>query len=232
MIKEYLNSLYNLVYPELCISCDSNPREVDDTFCLDCYSELPFANIANLNNNEFTKHFEGKINIEMGISLFIFVKQGKIQKIIKDLKYNNKSQYGNKLGTILAYSIQSNPIISTIDYIVPIPLHLKKERKRGYNQSLQIALGLSSILSIPINSTNLVRTKNTLSQTKMTREERISNIEDAFEIKQPNIFSGKHILIVDDVLTTGATLFGAGKTILKTNGTKISMATIAMGQPV
>lgn len=232
MIKEYIKSLYDLFYPELCVACKKEYIEIEKLFCLDCYTKLPFANQINHQNNEFTAHFTGKIDIEIGISLFHFVKQSAIQKVIKELKYENKPQYGILLGEMLANSTLSKNVFQDIDMIIPIPLHSKKKIKRGYNQSNQIAIGISNILSIPISTNNLIRVKNTLSQTKMNRDQRLQNIEGAFVINDIEKLKDKHILLVDDVLTTGATLIGAGKAILKIENTKISMATIAMGQTI
>ncbi len=230
IIKEYLDSFLYLFYPDLCIVCNNNDREVHDTFCFDCYTQLPFTNQENVIDNDFMQHFEGKIEIQHGTALFYFVKQGMVQDIIQELKYRNKPQYAIKMGEIFGAIIKDDSYFKNIDTIVPVPLYKSKENQRGYNQSLKFAEGISKVLSIPIIRNNLIRIRHTSTQTKMTREERLVNLKNAFAVKNPQLFEGKHILLVDDVLTTGTTLLECGKKILECEDTKISMATIAMGE--
>ncbi len=229
-IKEYWDSFLYLFYPDLCIICNNNDREVHDTFCFDCYAQLPFTYQGTALNNDFMQHFAGKINIQHGASLFYFIKQGMVQGIIQDLKYRNKPQYGIKMGEIFGASIKEDSFFKNIDAIVPIPLYKSKEIQRGYNQSSKFAEGISKVLSIPIISNNLIRIRHTNTQTKMTREERLVNLKNAFTVKNSQLFEEKHILLVDDVLTTGTTLLECGKKILECKDSKISMATIAMGE--
>ncbi len=229
-IKEYWDSLLYLFYPDLCIICNNNDREVHDTFCFDCYTQLPFTYQGTALNNDFMQHFVGKIDIQHGAALFYFVKQGMVQSIIQELKYKNKPQYAIKMGEIFGASIKEDSYFKNIDAIVPVPLYKSKENKRGYNQSLKFAEGISKVLSIPIISNNLIRIRHTSTQTKMTREERLVNLKNAFTVENPHLFEGKHLLLVDDVLTTGTTLLECGKKILECRDVKISMATIAMGE--
>ena len=229
-IKEYIDSLVYLFYPDLCIICNKNDREVHDIFCLECYSKLPFTNQTNTTTNRFTQHFEGKIDIEHGAALFYFVKQGSVQALIQDIKYKNKPQYGVLIGELFGHTLTSGTTFKNIDLIVPVPLFKEKEAERGYNQSLKFAVGISKITSIPIAQSNLIRTRHTNTQTKMNREQRLENLKDAFTVQDPKSFENKHILLVDDVLTTGATLLECGKQILECKNTRISMATIAMGE--
>lgn len=231
-INEYLKSFSHLFYPELCISCQMNDREIEDAFCFDCYSKLPFTDQSNILENEFKEHFKGKVKIEHGAALFYFVKKGTIQEIISQFKYLNKTQYGIILGEIFGKVIQQSKYFEFIDAIVPIPLHPKKQKSRGFNQSEILAKGLSKQLLIPVISNNMIRGKNTSTQTKMSREERINNLRNAFYLKKPVLFEGKHILLLDDVLTTGSTLLECAHQLKSIKGIKISMATIAMGEPV
>jgi ComF family protein len=232
IIQEYIKSFSHLFYPELCLGCQENDREIEDAFCLECYANLPFTNQANIINNEFINHFNGKINIEHGAALFYFVKQGMVQEIIQQLKYLNKPQYGIKMGEIFGKIIKNSTCFKSIDAIIPVPLHKKKEQERGYNQSNKFAQGLSNSLNIPFFSNNLIRVKYTSTQTKMNREERILNLNSAFMINNPEFLEGKHLLLIDDVLTTGATLLECALQLKTIKGVKISMATIGMGEPV
>ncbi len=231
-IYEYIKSFSNLFYPELCISCHQKEREVYDSFCFDCFAKLPFTNFKNFRDNEFTDHFRSKKYIETGNSLFFFVKQGHVQKLIQELKYKNKPHFGLKLGNIMGETNYGKFIRENIDIIVPVPLHKNKEIKRGYNQSQMFAQGLSKSTGKTLSVKNMIRTKNTSTQTKMNREQRLANLKNAFSILHPEEYRDKHILIVDDVLTTGSTLLECAFALKNVSGIKISLATIAMGEPI
>lgn len=228
-IKEFTKSFLHLVYPELCIACNKNLPDTNDMFCLDCFTELPFYNFKDFKNNEFSEHFKGKFNLEFGVAMFYFVKSGKIQNIIKQFKYHGKENYAVMMGELFGKLFAETDFAKNIDIIVPVPLHPKKEAIRGYNQSEKFASGITKTLNIPVNSTNLIRIKNTITQTKMNNESRIKNMLNAFSLIDSDLFVGKHILIVDDVLTTGSTLYECAKILDQIAGTKISMATIAIG---
>lgn len=231
-ITEYLKSFFHLIYPDLCIACNRRTTDINDTFCLDCYTELPFTLHSDLKTNEFADHFKGKIEIRFATSLFYFVKTGVVQNIVKQLKYHGKDAYGIKLGQLFGLSFQNSELATSIDILVPVPLHKKKESKRGYNQSLKFAEGISTKLNIPVSKGNLVRIKNTLTQTKMNNEARIKNMQNAFSVENTKEFENKHVLLVDDVLTTGSTLLECAVTLKDIPGITISMATIAMGETV
>ncbi len=232
IIKEYFNSFLNLFYPDNCIACHVNEKEIYEAFCFECYSKLPFTDFDNFANNEFTNHFKGKMQVEMGNAIFFFVKNGIVQELIQELKYRNRPRYGMKLGEIMADTRFGNVIKEKIELIIPVPLHKKKELKRGYNQSEMFAKGISLKTGIPLSTDNLIRIKNTSTQTKMNREQRLNNLKNAFKINNPEKIQGKHILLVDDVLTTGSTLLECAYEIKNIPDVKISFATIAMGEPV
>jgi ComF family protein len=231
-IREYLKSFFHLIYPNLCIACNKRTTDINETFCLDCYTELPFTHHSDLKTNEFADHFKGKIGIRFATSLFYFVKTGVVQNIVKQLKYHGKDIYGIKLGQLFGSSFQNSELATSINIIVPVPLHIKKESKRGYNQSLKFAEGIGTRLNIPVSKGNLVRIKNTLTQTKMNNEARIKNMLNAFSVENTFEFENKHVLLVDDVLTTGSTLLECAVTLKDIPGITISMATIAMGETV
>lgn len=229
---EYIKSLIHLIYPDLCIACNKRTTDINDSFCLDCYTELPFTNDIDLKENDFKDHFKGKIQICFATSLFYFVKTGVVQDIIKQLKYHGKDNYGIKLGQLFGITFQSSELVKSIDIIVPVPLHKKKEAKRGYNQSRKFGEGISTILNLPLSNGNLIRVKNTLTQTKMNNDARIRNMQNAFYVMNPGEFVNRHVLLVDDVLTTGSTLLECAVTLKDIPGITISMATIAMGDTV
>ncbi len=230
--NKFLKGVAHLIYPQLCIVCNTQGVEVNDAFCIDCFSELPFTNQCQLKQNNFKDTFAGKIKIEHGASLFFFVKQGIVQKLIQELKYKNKPNNGTIMGKMLGYEILKSPYFRKIDFVVPIPLHNIKKSIRGYNQSEKIAHGITNIIGAEISVDNVVRIKNTDTQTKMNQEERKQNVSNAFAVKDVSVFENKHLLIVDDVLTTGSTLLECSNSIKDIQGVKLSFATLAMGETV
>ncbi len=230
IVNQFVKGIIHLIYPQLCAVCKYQEIETNEIFCIDCFSKLPFTSQCQLKKNIFKDNFKGKIKIEHGASLLFFVKQGIVQELIHDLKYNNKPDIGIKMGKILGYEILKSPYFGKIDFIVPVPLHRQKKSTRGYNQSEKIALGISNITGSKIISKNIIRTKNTATQTKMNQEQRSKNVSGAFTSKDPSIFKNKHVLIVDDVLTTGSTLLECSKPIRNIEGIKLSFATLAMGE--
>ena len=180
--------------------------------------------------NAFTERFWGRISLHTGTSLYYFSKGGRTQKLIHHLKYHNKQNIGVKLGNLLGGFLSEAPLYQDVDLIIPVPLHAKRERFRGYNQSDLFAKGLSEAMQIQWQKNILVRNQMTDTQTKKSRIDRFKNVENAFSVVQPQAIQNKHILIVDDVLTTGATLEACANQILKIPGTTVSLATIAFAE--
>ena len=222
----------HLLFPELCIACNKRIYFTQDAFCIDCYLDFPFTRFTDISDNDFTDHFRGKLKLNYGAALFFFVKRGAVQKMIGNLKYYKKSDHGLKLGRLFGNTYLDTPMSSDIDIIVPVPLHEKKQSARGYNQSERIAKGIASVFDMPVSENNLIRKKNTRTQTRLSTEDRQENIRDAFFLKDKSEFQNKHVLLIDDVLTTGSTLAGCAEVLESVKGIKISMATIAMGDVV
>ena len=231
-LKQYFNDFVELFYPELCIICNKGEKEIENAFCMECYAELPFTDQAYYKDNEFIAHFKGKIQIEHGAAIFYFSKNSSIQGVIQKLKYKGMSHYGVLLGKVMGEIIKKSPYYKNVDVIIPVPIHKEREKERGYNQSLMLALGINKELEIDIAADNLIRIKNTATQTKMSREERIENLKNAFQLKDSATLEGKHILIVDDVLTTGSTLLECAHTLMQVPGVSLSFVTLAMGEIV
>jgi ComF family protein len=179
--------------------------------------------------NNFTHHFWGRVKIVTGASLYYYNKGGKVQTAIQKLKYKNKREVGRSFGTNMGIKLRRSPLYQDIDLIIPVPLHFKKEKKRGYNQSDLFAEGISTGMKIPWSRKHLKRKKNTDTQTNKNRNERIENVLSAFTVDNHRNLIGKHILLVDDVLTTGATLEACAQELIKIEGLRVSCATIAMG---
>ena len=228
-LKNYFDDLLELIYPTLCIACHNREIEVEGAFCLDCYAELPFTGQAYNSYNDFMAHFKGKINIEHGAALFYFSKKGMVQNMIRDMKYKGMSNYGEILGRMMGGVLYDSPYYRDLDVIIPVPIHKKKERSRGYNQSFMIAKGINEVLNIEVDIASLIRIRNTATQTAMTREQRIKNLDNAFRLINPDTLTNKNILLVDDVLTTGTTLLECSKTLFQIPGISLRFVTLAMG---
>ena len=222
-----LKSLINLLFPRTCAACGNLLLEGEDTVCTTCRFLLPKTGYEQHSDNPLAQIFYGQMPFNAVMAEFFFSKTGKVQHLIHGLKYHHCRENGIFLGQEIGKSLLQAHDYQGIDFIVPIPLHPKKEKIRGYNQSHVIAEGISEILNIPIAENCLVRRVFTDTQTKKSREDRWQNVKDIFEVKNPEKLKGKHVLLVDDVLTTGATLMAAGKALMQVEGIKISVATAA-----
>ena len=222
-----LKSLINLLFPRTCAACGNLLLAGEDTVCTTCRFLLPKTGYEQHSDNPLAQIFYGQMPFNAVMAEFFFSKTGKVQHLIHGLKYHHCRENGIFLGQEIGKSLLQAPYYQGIDFIVPIPLHPKKEKIRGYNQSHVIAEGISEIMNIPIAENCLVRRVFTDTQTKKSREDRWQNVKDIFEVKNPEKLKGKHVLLVDDVLTTGATLLSAGKSLLQVEGIKISVATAA-----
>ncbi len=228
-IKSILNPLLDLIYPDLCIACDVESPVRNACFCIDCLSTLPFTSFHEERENRVEKFFWGRQEIEKGTALFFFHKGELVQDMIHRLKYKNKAHIGDALGLHYGESLNTSQFMEDIDLIIPIPIHRSKRKKRSYNQSELIAKGISTKCGIPYSEKNLVKYSKTPSQTEMSRAERLENLKNTFKLADASSLSGKHVLIVDDILTTGATIEAAASLLSKHNA-KVSVAVLAVGQ--
>lgn len=222
-----LNHLINLFYPRVCPACSNLLMKGEETVCLSCRYLLPKTHYENNPENPLAQTFWGQVDFHAVTAEYFFSKTGKVQHLLHQLKYQGNKDAGYFLGQQLGESIKNAELFQGIDYLVPIPLHPKKEHLRGYNQSFVIAQGIEEKTKIAIARDCLVRKVFTSTQTKKSREERWDNVKDIFEIQNKDKYKGKHLLLIDDVLTTGATLLAAGKTLSQISDIKISAATAA-----
>jgi ComF family protein len=191
-----------------------------------CLWRLPKTNFHLQDDNPVLRRFRGKTDIVSAASFVFFDKGEKVQNMLHSLKYRNNTPLGIFLGELYGRELKSSPLFSTCDSIVPVPLHLKKIRTRGYNQSDFIADGLSNALGVPVNKKLLVRSVATSTQTRKARYARFENVDNVFRLsgKKPE---AKHFLLVDDIITTGSTLEACAQCLSQIEGVKVSVATIA-----
>lgn|ERR1035437_4401179 len=220
-------SFINLIYPACCPACNKVLMNPDDFICTHCRYHLPKTNFHLHQDNPVFRKFSGRVNIHSAASFLYFSKGGIVQEMIGKLKYRGRKDIGVYLGEIYGDELHESAFDKTIDIIIPVPLHKDKFKKRGYNQSEQFATGLSQTMSIPTDYLNVIRKTNTNTQTKKGRYARWKNVEEIFSVDDIEALRGKHVLLVDDVVTTGSTLEATATAILLIPGTIISIATIA-----
>jgi ComF family protein len=217
----------HLFYPHVCTGCGSDVVKEDNLLCLKCINDLPHTNFAMHAGNPVEKIFWGRLPLNAAMSEFYFAKGTLIQALVHEFKYKGNKEVGLYLGAIMGASLLSNNRFTKIDALVPLPMFTEKEFKRGYNQATILCIGISEATSVPVLINNVIRKRFTETQTKKHRTERWENVATSFAINNPKEIKGRHILLVDDVVTTGATLEACGAEILKVEGTSLSLATLA-----
>lgn len=227
MLKNILDSLVNLFFPSVCASCGTLLLKGEKTVCTTCRYLLPKTKYELDTNNPLMLSFLGQMPFNAVTAEYFFSKSGHVQALIHGLKYHGARDNGIFLGQEIGKSIKDAPDFQHIDYLIPIPLHPKKLKIRGYNQSMVIAQGIEETTGIPIAGDCLIRKVFTSTQTKKSREERWQNVKDIFAVVNVGKLEGKHVLLIDDVLTTGATLMSAGKALYGIKDIKVSVATAA-----
>jgi len=227
-IKNLFANFISLLYPDLCVICGEPLIENERFFCLSCFLKLPRTHYHLTPENQTIERFAGKISLEKASSYFYYNKGGVAQKLIAAIKYRGNQNLGEWIGSYIAKDMISSGFFQGIDYLAPVPLHRSKEKKRGFNQAEKIAEGIARVTQIPIETDNLIRVKANTSQTKKGLFARWMNTQNLFQMKNPTLFNGKHILLIDDVLTTGSTLEAFAQSLLKSEGIKISILTLAI----
>lgn len=228
--RSYLADFVSLLFPELCYACGDSLIGDEELICTDCIYNLPYTNFHQQPDNIVARQFWGKLPVANAFALFYFTKGGKVQELMHQFKYKNIPLIGNKLGQIAGRQLIQTEGFKQINAIIPVPLHKSRLRKRGYNQSACFAEGVAEILNVPVITNNLVRKHATETQTHKSRFERAVNMQDVFIVNNPNELDGKHILLVDDVITTGSTLESCGIALLTVHDLRLSIATIACAE--
>jgi ComF family protein len=226
-LVEWGNDFISLLYPNLCTCCNSPLFKGEKEICIKCKSSLPYTKFHLDEENAVSQLFWGRVEISYATAYFVFRKGSRFQKILHKIKYQNGQSLGLELGKSFGFELLNTPFAEA-DLICPVPLHPKKLSQRGYNQSEILARGISESLKIPLELHVLKRVVQNPTQTKKSRFERWNNVDGIFETFNNHQIENKHVLLIDDVVTTGSTLEACATSILKIKNTKVSVAVLAM----
>jgi len=227
-IKNIAADILHVIFPQQCVACKRSLYRGERVICTECLMKIPRTNFHKVKNNLVEKSFWGRVPIVRATSYFYFIKGSDFQRLLHNLKYHGRYDIGVFMGECMGHELATQRDFTHFDAIIPVPLHPGKQRERGYNQSEMIARGLSKSLNAPVDVKTLHRKVYTETQTKKSRIERWKNVSNVFEADPSRPLNGRHILLVDDVLTTGATIEGCANALRQRNpAVRISVATLA-----
>jgi ComF family protein len=222
-----LHDVISLLFPQVCAACGTLLYRNEETVCLSCRYLLPRTGYETVPDNPVARIFWGRVRLEAAMACFFFSKKGKVQNLIHELKYKGNYEAGHFLGVETGKSLLKSSWFQSVDLMVPVPLHPKRQRKRGYNQSEVLAKGINESAGISLITNNLVRMHASETQTKKSRSARWENVKDIFALQRPDELKGKHVLLVDDVVTTGSTVEACVQTLMQVEGIRVSVAAAA-----
>ena len=231
--KSYLGTLAvgmrETIFPRVCATCQGHCHEHERYVCVACRATLPTLDLHTLPENQMTDRFWGRLPVERAASLLPYVEDGSAQRIMRALKYDDRPELGYALGAWLGQLLAGeDSAFGRVEAVVPVPLHPRRQRMRGYNQAERIAAGLAEVLEARCLPHAVERVRNTTSQTKQSRFGRVANVEGIFRLRQAGALRGRIVLLVDDVLTTGATLEALGREVAKASPAALKVATLAV----
>jgi ComF family protein len=226
-IRHYLNAFLHLLYPQICFGCGTDQIENATPLCKQCIQDLPTTDFFSIVDNPIEKIFWGRTTIQCAGALLFFTKDSLVQTLITQLKYHHNKKVGILFGRLIGQAIAMEEKFKQIDLMIPIPIKGAKINSRGYNQSEVIAMGMQQVWHKPILNDVLIKRTWSNSQTRKNRAARLQQVPDLFVLNHPNSIKGKHILLVDDVLTTGATLEAAVASLLAGSPASVSIAVAA-----
>jgi ComF family protein len=225
--KEIKDSFLHLLFPHICVGCGTDLLNKESLLCIRCIADLPETNFSAHAGNPIEKMLWGRIPLLSAAAAYYFSKESLIQHLVHQFKYKGNKDLGLQLGRLLGkYLVQSDRFKA--DALVPLPLFEVKERKRGYNQATVLCDGMAEVMKIPVLKNVINRPQHTDTQTKKGRLDRWQNMEGKFMLQNRKIIEHKHLLLVDDVITTGATLEACGSELLKAENVKLSVATLCV----
>ncbi len=226
LLKDISSSLRHLFFPHVCRSCFAEITQPDQYICTRCVSELPYTGFSERDANPVEKIFFGRVRIEAATSLLYFTPASSVQQLIHQIKYKGQQKLAVYLGKMMGLEILGSDRFQGPDLVVPLPLFRSREKQRGYNQAALLGMGISEVTGIPLAPKAIKRVRASATQTRKTRAERWQNMEGIFAVS-PNLEENRHILLVDDVITTGATLDACASALQQVKGTRVSIITLA-----
>jgi ComF family protein len=227
---EIIEDFVSLFFPRYCRGCNNSLVKGEDLICTQCILEMPKSHYHLEVENPFYQKFRGRLPVKHVMTLFKFVKQSRVQQLLHALKYKHQPEIGETLGRVYGQDLLEANFKDSFDLIIPVPLHVSRRRIRGYNQSEEFGKGLSQILEVRCDDSFMMRSARTDTQTHKTKLSRWENVSSIFHVVQPQSIDQKRILLVDDVVTTGATLEACGNALLKAGCSELSIACIAATQ--
>lgn len=227
LLNRFFQDFIGLLYPHLCNGCLKPIYFGESMICTSCLFEIPYTDDFLNPDNRVAKQFWARIKFDAAMALLHFKKGSRVQSMLHQLKYRGKVELGRLLGNMIAEKLLLSKQYKEIDLIIPVPMHRKKLYQRGYNQSLCIAEGISEVLKLPINVDALLKVRETATQTHKGRLSRNENMTSVFEVARPLELEGKHVLLVDDVITTGATIEACGIELWMAGIQNLSIAAVA-----
>lgn len=227
-VIEYADDFLSLIYPRLCQACGNTLYLNEEIICNRCLLYLPQTGFhLNPKDNQVVRSFWGRVPVEGGAARYFFRKSAPVQRLLHNLKYGHAPEIGIFIGRIYGRELLESDTFREVDIIIPIPLHPDKEKKRGYNQAAMFARGLAQSMNKPVDETTLYRAVFTETQTRKSRLKRWENVKSVFALREAKRLEGNHILLVDDVITTGSTMEACINLLLEVTETRVSVAAIA-----
>jgi ComF family protein len=224
-LTEIKDSLLHLLFPHVCSGCGSDLLDKESMLCLRCMEAMPETNFVLHVGNPVEKKFWGRLPLSAATAQYYFTRESLMQHLMHQFKYKRNKELGAQLGKIMGESLKRSGRFK-IDALIPLPLFPAKEKRRGYNQATVLCEGMAESLQVPVLKDVVIRSHHTETQTKKGRIERWQNMEGKFVLRKPEVISNKHVLLVDDVVTTGATLEACGLALLEAENVKLSIATL------
>jgi len=223
-VKEIGNSFLHVLFPHVCSGCGSDILSEETMLCLRCMAQMPETNFHLHPDNPVEKIFWGRLPLVNATAQYYFSKESLMQHLMHQLKYKGNKDLGRQLGRLIGNDLVQTDRFNEIDSLIPLPLFPAKEKRRGYNQATVLCEGMAEVMGSEILKDVIVRNQHTETQTKKGRMERWQNMEGRFELVRPEKIQGKHVLLVDDIITTGATLEACGRELIHANNVKLSIA--------
>jgi len=226
LLQDITEALLHMAFPHICEGCGSDILPVKASLCAHCFTSLPETNFHFHPANPVERIFWGRLPVACATSLYYFTKESLVQRLMHQFKYRSNKELGYFLGTLMGHSLSASNRFGHVDALVPLPLFPAKEKKRGYNQATVLCEGIAEVMGKPVLNDVVARAVATDTQTKKGRVERWHNINGSFALTRPAAVTGKHLLLVDDVITTGASLEACGRELARVQNTELSIATL------